>query len=142
MPFRFEITEDRALACGYGWGTIAHTDIIDALEHAFVSHRYRPGIDRISVADPGARVSGIDLTALRELQAYVLKRETETAAAPAFRSALVGTDPAHSGVMSLYKALWSEPRFDRVQIGLFTDTADALRWLGRPADMALPLEPV
>ena len=112
-------------------GRVSAADVQRSIEIAVLNRVGEPGMDRIIIVDRQALLDDLTLENLIRIQQQVLANQTRDAAEPAFRSVLVADERVHRGLFDLYRALWANLGFPKVQISIADTEQAALKWLGK-----------
>lgn len=134
MPLRFRRSETHALTIARLFQTVTVAEVTEELRKAYETGVMEPGIDRLLISEPDARLHLLDLSALQQAQQIALSYECRDGRAATFRTAMVVRGPEHRGIASLHKAVWDRLDLPGVRHSVFDDTAEALDWLGLPAE--------
>ena len=112
-------------------GRVSAADVRRSIEFAILNRGIEPGIDRIIIVDRQALLDDLTFDNLTRIEQQILAMETRGGAEPAFRCAYVTYGREHRGLFDLYRALWANRDFPKVQMSIVDTEQAALKWLGK-----------
>ncbi|MEM6421213.1 MAG: hypothetical protein AAF698_01400 [Pseudomonadota bacterium] len=112
------------------WGAVTVDQVFVSLDRLIDEGQVGAGMDRLIILERTARLDGFTFEALRQMRARMHAFEVEHGRRPRYRIAIVAVEPAHRGLASLYRALWSTVPDARVKVHVTDDVARAEAWLG------------
>ncbi len=133
MPVELNRDQDHNVAVVRCSGNVTLDDITTSVTHAFSTRQIEPGMDRIIMFDPRARLHELDLNALQTIQRIVMEQEKGGSGDIQFRSVLVVAAEEHQGILKLYKALWELVNLPKVEFFLANSKQSALELLTAPS---------
>ena len=133
MPVELSRDQDHNVAVVRCSGNVTLDDITASVAHAFSTRQIEPGMDRIVMFDPRARLHELDLNALQTVQRMVMEQEKGRSGDIKFRSVLVVAAEEHQGILKLYKALWELVNLPKVEFYLANSKQRAFELLATPS---------
>ena len=112
-------------------GRVSAADVRRSIEIAILDRVIEPGIDRIVIVDRQALLNDLTFNSLTRIEQQILAMETRDAAEPSYRCAFVADEREHRGLIDLYRALWANLGFPKVQMSIVDTEQAALKWLGK-----------
>ena len=112
-------------------GRVSAADVRRSIEIAILNRVIEPGIDRIVIVDRQALLNDLTFNNLARIEQQILAMETRDAAEPSYRCAFVADEREHRGLIDLYRALWANLGFPKVQMSIVDTEQAALKWLGK-----------
>ena len=126
MPITYDIDTERRLALTKVSGEFTADDIREAISGAVADPRFEPGFDILS--DHTEITRAISPQQVRQMVAHL---STLSRPLGQSRMAVVANQPASYGMIRMLSVYAEEVP---LEIGVFATRAEALDWLGRPAD--------